>query len=212
MNDFDYDSMQKKKLCASARKCKNGSKSRKCSLPSDHLTAAQLRAKNGPVQEWDMNDPMDYTTFKAMPEDLQAKYINGLSSRFCVGLATISTELFGMSPPALAHYLRKHGVKVASAGKRLNRDERMMWEQWLNSDKEESEEAVEEEPVPVCAEDEQEVVEESAPAVTETPAFGMSKLCVEWRGEFDPIAFVDQLKRLVLPNGEVCIRLEVERV
>lgn len=47
MNDFDYDIVQKKRLVASARKQKCGSKSKKCSLPSDNLTAAQLKAKNG---------------------------------------------------------------------------------------------------------------------------------------------------------------------
>lgn len=212
MNDFDYDSMQKKKLCASARKQKNGSKSKKCSLPSDHLTAAQLRAKNGPITVCNLNEPMSWETFKLLAEDLQQEYIKGLNSRFSVGLSQISEDLFGKSQAALRLYLQGKDNMVFVLGKRLNLNERMMWEQWLNSNKEESEEAVEEEPVPVCAEDEQEVVEESAPAVTETPAFGMSKLCVEWRGEFDPIAFVDQLKRLVLPNGEVCIRLEVERV
>lgn len=212
MNDFDYDAMQKKKLCASARKCKNGSKSRKCSLPSDYMTAAQLRAKNGPITVCNLNKPMSWETFKLLAEDLQQEYIKGLNSRFSVGLSQISEDLFGKSQAALRLYLQGKDNMVFVLGKRLNLNERMMWEQWLNSNKEESEEAVEEEPVPVCAEDEQEVVEESAPAVTDTPAFGMSKLCVEWRGEFDPIAFVDQLKRLVLPNGEVCIRLEVERV
>ena len=46
MNDFDFDVMTKKRIArgAAARKC--GSKSRRCTLPSDYLTDAQKKARN----------------------------------------------------------------------------------------------------------------------------------------------------------------------
>ena len=204
MNDFDYDAMQKKKLCASARKQKNGSKSRKCSLPSDHLTAAQLRAKNGPVTSCNLNEPMSWDAFKLLAADLQVEYIKGLNSRFSVGLVQISRDLFGRTNTALTSYLRRVGNEMDILGKRHNPQERKVWEVWLDGGK-----CVETQEEPQVIEQETEPVEHEEPVA---PAFDMSKLCVEWCGEFDPIAFVDQLKRLVLPNGEVKIRLEVERV
>ena len=43
---------------------KNGSKSRKCSLPSDHLTEGAWKKMNGPVTGVTMGAPMEWTTFK----------------------------------------------------------------------------------------------------------------------------------------------------
>lgn len=70
MTDFDYDVLQKKRLAASARHRVCGSKSKKCTLPSDHLTPAQIKARSGPCMKYQLNQPMDYDTFKSMPADL----------------------------------------------------------------------------------------------------------------------------------------------
>ena len=48
MHDFDYDAMQKKRIARGASHMKRGSKSKKCTLPSDYLTAAQKRRLNAP--------------------------------------------------------------------------------------------------------------------------------------------------------------------
>ena len=58
MNDFDFENMQKKRIAQGARHRVCGSKSRKCSLPSDLLTAAQKRKLNGPVERYDMGKPI----------------------------------------------------------------------------------------------------------------------------------------------------------
>ena len=52
MHDFDYDAMQKKRIARGASHMKRGSKSKKCTLPSDYLTAAQKRRLNGPVSTY----------------------------------------------------------------------------------------------------------------------------------------------------------------
>ena len=75
MHDFDYDAMQKKRIARGASHMKCGSKSKKCTLPSDYLTAAQKRRLNGPVSTYKLDEPMNWESFKAMPEDLQKKYI-----------------------------------------------------------------------------------------------------------------------------------------
>ena len=42
MNDFDYDALQKKRIAAGARHMKRGSRSKRCSLPSDNLTPSRM--------------------------------------------------------------------------------------------------------------------------------------------------------------------------
>ncbi len=209
MNDFEYDAMQKKRVAAGARGRVCGSKSKKCGLPSDHLTAAQLKAKNGPVATYNLNEPMSWAAFKAMSADLQEEYVRGLHSRFCVGLNTISKELFGLGGPSLRNYMQRHGNELDIRGKRrLSNTEREVWERWLNSIVEE----IEDEPEAVCVVEEQEAIENPPPTDSKTTAaFGMRSLCVEWCGEFNALAFMEQLSRLVLPDGKVKIRLEVEK-
>ena len=82
MHDFDYDAMQKKCIARGASHMKRGSKSKKCTLPSDYLTAAQKRRLNGPVSTYKLDEPMSWESFKAMPEDLQKKYILGLQENY----------------------------------------------------------------------------------------------------------------------------------
>ena len=82
MHDFDYDAMQKKRIARGAAHMKHGSKSKKCTLPSDYLTDAQKRRLNGPVSTYKLDEPMSWESFKAMPEDLQKKYILRLQENY----------------------------------------------------------------------------------------------------------------------------------
>lgn len=107
MNDFDYDVMQKKRIAAGDRHRKNGSKSRKCGLPSDHLTPAQIRRMSGPVRTYQMNRPMRWGEFKGMPEDLQKQYLEHLRLEY-----TATNEM-------LAHMLSVNVATVQRARDRL---------------------------------------------------------------------------------------------
>ena len=82
MHDFDYDAMQKKRIARGASHMKRGNKSKKCTLPSDYLTDAQKRRLNGPVSTYKLDEPMSWESFKAMPEDLQKKYILRLQENY----------------------------------------------------------------------------------------------------------------------------------
>lgn len=55
MDDFTYDCWQKKQLAQQARHRKRGSKSRKCSLPSDSLTKKQWKERNGKTLSINLN-------------------------------------------------------------------------------------------------------------------------------------------------------------
>jgi len=136
VNDFDYDSYQKKNIARSAAHRKGGSKSRKCSLPHDNLTPAQLRKLNGETKTYDLGKPMTYDEFKAMPADIRQEYIRVLHNRFGVGISTISRELFGLSGTALwLHLKNKTGLKAGfGKGHNLSQAEMEVFKAWLNGE------------------------------------------------------------------------------
>lgn len=203
MNDFDFDAMQKKRIANGAKHKRGGSKSKKCSLPSDNLTPAQMRALNGEVKAYNLNEPMSWEAFKAMPHDLQLAYIKGLHSRFNVGACTVSADMFHLSGNAVLVHGRRHGVDFAMPHSKMSRIQREVWERWLNREPK----MIEEE----ASEPTEEMTEDDSETVAEPAAFGIGAFHIEWYGEFDAAAFVAQLSKLPIPGGRVKIRLEVAR-
>ena len=131
MNDFDEKNKKKKISERSAKHTKNGSRSRRCVLSTDYLTAAELEKRNGEVMSYKMNEPTSWETFCAWPHDIQEEYINGLQSRFGVGLQTISKELFKGSGSMLFLHAKRNGLIFLGSGKRLSNESREVWETWL---------------------------------------------------------------------------------
>lgn len=122
-NPFFDELKEHKALAASARHKKNGSKTKKCSLPSDNLTPAQRKKLNGPVQTYELHAPMSWAVFKTMPIDLQQAHLDYIQRRFRVGANIISTEIFGRSTNGLADHMRRKGLKLTSyKGKLVSRE------------------------------------------------------------------------------------------
>ena len=71
MDDFTYDCWQKKQLAQQARHRKRGSKSRKCSLPSDSLTKKQWKERNGKTLSINLNQPTSWEIFKEVSKQTQ---------------------------------------------------------------------------------------------------------------------------------------------
>ena len=121
MHDFDYDAMQKKRIARGASHMKRGSKSKKCTLPSDYLTAAQKRRLNGPVSTYKLDEPMKWESFKAMPEDLQKKYILNLQETYQANDKMIA-KLFRKSDVTVGEHRKRLGLKPTGKS-RMTRDE-----------------------------------------------------------------------------------------
>lgn len=121
MHDFDYDAMQKKRIARGASHMKRGSKSKKCTLPSDYLTAAQKRRLNGPVSTYKLDEPMSWESFKAMPEDLQKKYILNLQETYQTNDKMVG-KMFGKSDVTVGEYRKKLGLNPIGKS-RMTRDE-----------------------------------------------------------------------------------------
>lgn len=132
MNDFDWDVLQKKRIANNARRMKRGSKSKKCALPSDRMTPAEWKRRNGEVNTYTLNRPMSWDDFKNMPLDLQQSYIDIVQSRFGTSVNIIGKELFGLGNGSLWGHLRRNHLKCKNFGKghQLSYQERLLWDNW----------------------------------------------------------------------------------
>lgn len=97
---------------------KIGSKSKKCSLPSDYLTEKQKRELNGECVSYDLTKVYSWEAFKALPKHIQQEYIQRLVDKYGVGVRTISEHLFKITVSALPILLRREGVEIDSHGVR----------------------------------------------------------------------------------------------
>ena len=123
MNDFDYDVRQKKDVARSAAHRVCGSKSRKCSLPSDGLSKAQIEAMHGEVQSYNLSRPMDWHTFRGMPEDLQKEYIRNLQEDFRVTDGMLG-EMFGKSPATIQQLRQAVGIRSLGKSNQPGKEDR----------------------------------------------------------------------------------------
>lgn len=110
MRDFDYEVMQKKRIARGAAHMKRGSKSKKCSLPSDYLTPAQLKKRSGPMSTYKLDAPMAWGEFTKMPTDLKVQYITGLQVKYGATDAMLG-EMFGVTNVSVFNNRKKLGIK-----------------------------------------------------------------------------------------------------
>ena len=94
MGVFDEDVRERRALVSSARRRIGGSRSRRCSLPSDGLSAAQRGRLNGPVRTYALGRPMSWEQFSEMPPDLQRQYLARLRERFGLGPRAVARRVF----------------------------------------------------------------------------------------------------------------------
>lgn len=132
MTDFDYDVRQKKQLVPSARRRVNGSKSKKCSLPSDHLTPGQLARLSGPCVTIRMNEPISYEAFKLIPDNLKREYLIGLRDRYRVSQARVA-KMMGASTGTLCMlYARlRINAMLPPSTPEERRQYRELWDRFL---------------------------------------------------------------------------------
>lgn len=229
MNDFDYDALQKKRIAAGARHMKRGSRSKRCSLPSDNLTPAQLKRRNGPVSTYKLDAPMGWDDFKAMPDDLQKQYLEGLMKTYGATDAMIG-RMFYVSDVSVLR--ERHRLGIPSRNRCLSRDNTasrdQMWAAFCNgvvgggdAVKETPKAPEKVETLPVRCPDEleeaaltsadAEVPTETEPVVVKIPMLDMTELSATFNGWFTPEAFLGWISKLPIPEAEVKIRVSVTK-
>lgn len=98
-------------------------------LPSDFKTAKELRAMNGEVKSYKLNDPMSWAEFKAMPDDIKVAYITALRKKYNVSDTKIA-EMMGTDPVNLSKEARRLGIK--STRKSREKWDADGWYAWVN--------------------------------------------------------------------------------
>lgn len=134
---FISDCREKKQTARSAGAMNK--KHRAVRLPSDYLSRKELKAMNGKVESYRMNDPMAWDEFKAMPQDLQRDYITLIRERFGVSDSAIA-RMFGVSQTSFANKIVKLGLgKGKNCG--VSNKDKDGFLKWANGVKEVREEA-----------------------------------------------------------------------
>ena len=230
MNDFDYDVLQKKRTAAGARHMKRGSRSKRCSLPSDNLTPAQLKRRNGPVSTYKLDEPMRWDDFKAMPVDLQKQYLTNLVETYGATNEMLG-DMFYVHPTHVGAVKKALGVVSHNphrliGEKKAIRDQ--MWAAFCNGvvgggdavkETHREPEKVETRPVrcpdeleeAAAAPEDTEAPTETEPVDVKIPMLDMTELSATFNGWFTPEAFLGWITKLPIPEAEVKIRVSVTK-
>ena len=123
--DFNKENAQKKSIGRSDRN--RVRKHKGCTLPSDHLTAAQKRKLNGEVITMNLNKPVRYAEFKLWPKDIQEKYLNSLHERFGANRSDIA-RMFGIDPFTLKKFIDAKELDIFPAHKGSKLQDPKGWE------------------------------------------------------------------------------------
>ena len=106
---YHQDIREKKTASRGARAKRNGSKSKKCSLPSDTLTHTQWKRRNSEVQTYNISLKHSYEQFKNLPADLQSQYLTRLIETYNVALSEIAVSM-GAKTNTLWWYTDKYKI------------------------------------------------------------------------------------------------------
>lgn len=138
MNDIEYTlrltNKERKITAYSARHKKNGSKSKRCTLPSDNLTAAQKKGLNGEVTTYEMGKPHTWKELKMWPTDLRKQYFDSLITKMEPSGKDLGLML-NVTPTYVSEILKGLGIRRNARKVQLRTDEQMVaWQRFLNGE------------------------------------------------------------------------------
>ena len=206
MHDFDFDIMEKKRIAQGARARKCGSKSRKCTLPSDYLTAAQKKGLNGKVRTYNLSGPMTYNTFRAMPDDLQKEYLLKLRNEMDATLTAMG-KMMQCSPETVRQALMRHGIPTNI--KRMSFESKLRWDAWLKGEQLNNDRA--EAPAPAPAPSEAPVSEDK-PTPTPYMPCALNRCDMQLRGTKDEILATLGTLLSCMGDGRLELRTEIFKI
>lgn len=124
-----------------------GSKSKRCTLPHEYLTHAQMKRRNGIVNTYNMNAPHTKAELSGWSQDLRREYFTGLMQRYCP-TDTQLADMLGCSKSTVYNLLT--ACSVSRENHRQTREQRAAWFTFVTPD------------APECAQSD--VVSEAIPA------------------------------------------------
>lgn len=206
MHDFDFDIMEKKRIAQGARARKCGSKSRKCTLPSDYLTAAQKKGLNGKVITYNLSGPMTYSKFRVMPDDLQKEYLLKLRNEMGATLTAMG-KMMQCSPETVRQALMRHGIPTNI--KRMSFESKLRWDAWLKGEQLNNDRA--EAPAPAPAPSEAPVSEDKPAPAPYTPC-ALNSCDMRLRGTKDEILATLGTLLSCMGDGRLELRTEIFKI
>ena len=102
---YMQDLKEKNSTKSGAYHKRSGKRSRYVGLPSDHLTAAQLKRRNGPVETVKLNTPMTYKELKQLTPTLQFLYLDECVTRYKARRMDI-VDMLGVSQSFFTKYVK----------------------------------------------------------------------------------------------------------
>ena len=225
MTDFEYDVKEKKRIARNAFNKKGGSKSKSCSLPSDHMTDAQWKKRNGKVMSYDLKQPLNWVQFTTMPAEIQEEYLRRLSDRYHVTIRCLA-DLFGMSWDTVSRYLKVHHPWLKfKRGNAMSDEDKAGFAEFLCGSDPYSPAVLPSDPGPSGKPEKlkEQKPEKTAPVdteqvppydkKTERPGFQMRRLTAEFETPYEPGA-VNNMILAMMPAGlagsDVRIRIDIE--
>lgn len=133
----------------------NGSKSKRCTLPSDSLSPSQIKKLSGPVITYDMDRPHTWEEIKDWPDDLLREYLLKILD---IGPSNDDLgKMLDYSPCHLFKPLSKAGIhRGRGRGRRQTPEQAAAWERFISDTTQDTAEEIPpqieaEEPTPTIA-------------------------------------------------------------
>lgn len=108
-----------------------GAKSKRCTLPHEYLTPAQMKRRNGIVNTYNMNAPHTKAELSGWSQDLRHEYFTGLMQRYCP-TDTQLADMLGCSKSTVYNLLT--ACSVSRENHRQTREQRAAWFTFVTPD------------------------------------------------------------------------------
>lgn len=190
---------------ASARHKKNGSKSKKCSLPSDNLTQAQWKKRCGPTMIYRMDEPISYEEFKGYPKDIQKQYIEQLRDHHGASLTSIQ-KMLGISKGTAYNVITKDLGLVFRSGSQ-SAGGRRKWAEFIGGQDNNDNEG------DASSSDETPDVETDGCSLSDaTSGMQMRRFSLSFAGKIDVNAIANSLRSIIGSRANGCVEIIVDNL
>lgn len=187
---------------------KNGSRSKKCTLPSDRLTARQRKELNGKMISYNLGKPMKWIEFIQLPLDVQEEYLHNLIEKYEARRKDAS-EMFCVPYSTFGKYLADKFPGKEFWGKPSAHKPSETWLDFIgveNVDLPSEDTIVQPEPSHEVKQPTLTEVSEDKPAEKKTVSLNVENGCVTLAG--DPRAIFEKALLILDPSKEYRIKIE----
>lgn len=181
-----------KRIARGAFSKKGGSRSKRCSLPSDKLTPKQLKERNGKVISYNLNKPMSWKTFKSLDDETQSQYIYTLAHKYHARSMDVA-EMFGLNPSYFSTYITGKSYGKGMFPRTSRSIPHSAWVEFLSPDEPVSE------PIPEPAKEKNDDPAPPPEVKHDVPVASLDRGCVVYTGL--PAAIFEKAYQL-LNNGD----------